>query len=143
MDIYINGCFDIFHAGHKKLLKEAKKLACGAKVIIGLNTDSSMDAIKSGRVNNYSDRRMKLLMEAWLLDMKIQVWPIDREKDIIFHLNMFEEVTMVKGKDYYNSPITGISESHVSLYLVGLKLDEEGNKISSTNLREKKKNGVE
>ena len=35
--VFTNGCFDIVHIGHIRLLKECKKL--GNKVIIGINSD--------------------------------------------------------------------------------------------------------
>ena len=35
----INGCFDLFHVGHLKVIKEAKKL--GDKLVIGINSDDS------------------------------------------------------------------------------------------------------
>lgn len=40
--IFIAGCFDLFHIGHLKLIKEAKKIAgIDGKVIIGINSDKS------------------------------------------------------------------------------------------------------
>lgn len=38
--IFTNGCFDIIHPGHIKILKEAKKK--GDILIVGLNSDSSV-----------------------------------------------------------------------------------------------------
>jgi len=42
--IFTNGCFDILHPGHIKLLKEAKKR--GDCLIVGLNSDKSIKKIK-------------------------------------------------------------------------------------------------
>lgn len=42
--IFTNGCFDIFHIGHKRFLEEAKKL--GDILIIGLNSDDSVRRLK-------------------------------------------------------------------------------------------------
>ena len=54
--VFTNGCFDILHAGHIKLLKEAR--SCGDVLIVGLNTDSSARRIKgpSRPVNKQEDR---------------------------------------------------------------------------------------
>ena len=42
--VFTNGCFDLFHAGHVKLLYEAKKL--GDELYVGLNTDKSIIGLK-------------------------------------------------------------------------------------------------
>jgi len=42
--VFTNGCFDLLHLGHIKYLAEAKSL--GDKLIIGLNSDSSVKTLK-------------------------------------------------------------------------------------------------
>ena len=42
--VFTNGCFDILHAGHVRYLSAARKL--GDILIIGLNSDSSVSALK-------------------------------------------------------------------------------------------------
>lgn len=42
--VFTNGCFDILHPGHIDLLGKAKKL--GTKLIVGINSDESIRAIK-------------------------------------------------------------------------------------------------
>ncbi len=42
--VFTNGCFDILHAGHVDLLQRAKAL--GDKLIVGLNSDSSVRSVK-------------------------------------------------------------------------------------------------
>ncbi|MBX7172943.1 MAG: D-glycero-beta-D-manno-heptose 1-phosphate adenylyltransferase [Pyrinomonadaceae bacterium] len=42
--VFTNGCFDILHPGHLELLEKAKKL--GSKLIVGINSDESVRAIK-------------------------------------------------------------------------------------------------
>jgi rfaE bifunctional protein nucleotidyltransferase chain/domain len=43
-EVFTNGCFDLLHAGHIKVLYEAKKL--GDILHVGINSDSSIQAIK-------------------------------------------------------------------------------------------------
>ncbi|MBN2282645.1 MAG: D-glycero-beta-D-manno-heptose 1-phosphate adenylyltransferase [Deltaproteobacteria bacterium] len=45
--VFTNGCFDILHVGHVRYLEEAKKL--GDVLVLGLNSDSSVRAIKGPR----------------------------------------------------------------------------------------------
>ncbi|MDH7512799.1 MAG: D-glycero-beta-D-manno-heptose 1-phosphate adenylyltransferase [Clostridiales bacterium] len=42
--VFTNGCFDILHAGHVQLFREAKK--CGDVLIVALNDDASVRRIK-------------------------------------------------------------------------------------------------
>jgi rfaE bifunctional protein nucleotidyltransferase chain/domain len=42
--VFTNGCFDILHRGHVHLLRESKAL--GDLLVVALNTDSSVKAIK-------------------------------------------------------------------------------------------------
>ncbi len=42
--VFTNGCFDILHPGHLNLLRRAKAL--GTKLIVGINSDNSVRAIK-------------------------------------------------------------------------------------------------
>src|SRR4030067_1601737 len=42
--VFTNGCFDILHAGHVRYLKKARSL--GSVLVVGLNSDSSVRAIK-------------------------------------------------------------------------------------------------
>ena len=54
--VFTNGCFDILHAGHVRLLREARKL--GNTLILGLNTDESIRKLKGPDrpINNQDDR---------------------------------------------------------------------------------------
>jgi D-beta-D-heptose 7-phosphate kinase/D-beta-D-heptose 1-phosphate adenosyltransferase len=42
--VFTNGCFDILHAGHVRLLEKAKSR--GEALIVGLNSDSSVRRLK-------------------------------------------------------------------------------------------------
>ncbi len=42
--VFTNGCFDILHYGHVRLLQDAKRL--GDVLIVGMNSDSSVKKIK-------------------------------------------------------------------------------------------------
>jgi rfaE bifunctional protein nucleotidyltransferase chain/domain len=42
--VFTNGCFDLLHRGHLHILREAK--ACGDILIVALNSDRSVKALK-------------------------------------------------------------------------------------------------
>ena len=58
--IFTNGCFDILHLGHIKILSESKRL--GDKLVVGLNNDESVKNLKGKNrpVNNNYQRSMML-----------------------------------------------------------------------------------
>lgn len=63
--VFTNGCFDLLHAGHVTYLEAARKT--GDKLILGLNTDRSVQALKgpSRPVINQHDRaRVLAALEA-------------------------------------------------------------------------------
>ena len=44
--VFTNGCFDLIHAGHVRYLREARAL--GDRLVVGLNTDSSVRRLGKG-----------------------------------------------------------------------------------------------
>ncbi len=58
--VFTNGCFDILHAGHVAYLKRAREL--GDVLVVGLNSDSSVRAIKGKLrpINKEADRAIVL-----------------------------------------------------------------------------------
>ena len=45
--VFTNGCFDLIHPGHIRYLKSAKAL--GKMLVVGLNSDRSVQAIKPSK----------------------------------------------------------------------------------------------
>ena len=54
--VFTNGCFDILHTGHVSYLAEAAEL--GDRLIVALNTDSSVKRHVSLQKNLYSKRQL-------------------------------------------------------------------------------------
>ena len=54
--VWTNGCFDLLHVGHLRNLQACK--ACGNVLVVGLNSDASVRAIKGPTrpVNSEADR---------------------------------------------------------------------------------------
>lgn len=55
--IWVNGCFDVIHAGHIEMLKYAKSL--GQRLVVGLDTDIRVKQSKgeSRPINNLENRK--------------------------------------------------------------------------------------
>lgn len=100
--VFTNGCFDILHIGHVRYLKKAKSL--GDILIIGLNSDSSVRAIKgSGRpVNNQKDRA-EVLSALSFVD-HIVIFSEDTPEKVI---RKIRPDILVKGGDWKIKDIVG------------------------------------
>ena len=60
--IVTNGCFDLLHVGHVRSLRAAKELAPRARIIVGLNSDTSVRVLKGeGRPRTPEGERAELL----------------------------------------------------------------------------------
>ncbi|MFH1282992.1 MAG: D-glycero-beta-D-manno-heptose 1-phosphate adenylyltransferase [bacterium] len=100
--VFTNGCFDLLHSGHVRLLSKAKSL--GDVLIIGLNSDNSVRRIKKkGRpVQNLIDR-VVLLTALESVDYIISFNEDTPDKLI---KNLRPDV-LVKGGDYKLKDIVG------------------------------------
>ena len=102
MVIFTNGCFDILHRMHVELLQFCKSR--GDKVVVGLNSDKSVKALKGYKrpINNEQDR--KFVLES--LDCVDEV--IIFEEDTPY--NLIKKISpdkIVKGGDYKPEEVVG------------------------------------
>jgi rfaE bifunctional protein nucleotidyltransferase chain/domain len=44
--VWVNGCFDLLHQGHVHLLHRAREIAHGSTLVVGVNSDESIRALK-------------------------------------------------------------------------------------------------
>lgn len=100
--VFTNGCFDVLHQGHRKLLAEAKKL--GDVLVVGLNSDASISRLKGNdRPINGSAERIEALSALPFVDA-IMVF----EQDTPFVLlNKLKPNVLVKGGDYNKNEVIG------------------------------------
>jgi rfaE bifunctional protein nucleotidyltransferase chain/domain len=119
--VFTNGCFDIIHAGHIRYLKEAKAL--GDVLIVGLNSDKSVSAIKPGRPVNPQDQRAEVLSS---LEMVDYVTLFDEETPYEL-IKLLQPDILVKGGDWKKEEIVGsdIARQTFSLpYIHGISTTE-------------------
>jgi D-beta-D-heptose 7-phosphate kinase / D-beta-D-heptose 1-phosphate adenosyltransferase len=103
--VFTNGCFDLLHAGHVTYLESAKKR--GDKLILGLNTDRSVSAIKGPTrpVVNESDRARVLAA----LESVDAVILFDDDTPINL-INQIKPNVIAKGSDYTAEQVVGGKE---------------------------------
>ena len=100
--VFTNGCFDILHLGHIDYLFKASKL--GDKLIVGINTDKSIQRIKGENrpiQNEFS--RTSILASLSCVDAVV-LFHEDTPKQLI---ELIQPNTLVKGADYEVEDIVG------------------------------------
>lgn len=100
--IFTNGCFDIVHIGHIKLLNFAKNQ--GDKLIVGINSDSSIKRLKGRKrpINNQMDR--KYFLENIKAVDEVHIFSEDTPYNLI--KSIMPDI-IVKGSDYNPEDIIG------------------------------------
>jgi rfaE bifunctional protein nucleotidyltransferase chain/domain len=123
--VFTNGCFDIIHIGHIRYLKEAKTL--GDVLIVGLNSDRSVSAIKPGRPVNPQDQRAEVLASLEMVDYVVL---FDEETPYEL-IRLIRPDVLVKGGDWKKEDIVGSDIAKKTLSLPYIK------GISTTGIIEK------
>lgn len=103
--VFTNGCFDLIHSGHLHYLMEARAL--GQKLVIGLNSDASVQRLK-GKNRPVKDQQTRLLL---LASMEFVDAVCVFEEDTPLQLiNSILPDILVKGGDWPIDQIVGAKE---------------------------------
>ena len=103
--VFTNGCFDLLHAGHVTYLEAAKKR--GDKLILGLNTDRSVRALKgASRPMVHENDRARVLAALESVDAVI----LFDEDTPLKLINAIKPDVIAKGSDYTESQVVGGQE---------------------------------
>jgi glycerol-3-phosphate cytidylyltransferase len=119
--------FDLLHAGHILMLKDAKD-QCDY-LIVGLQTDPTIDRpnIKNRPVQSLEERKIQL--EAVKYIYKIVIY--NTESDLYELLEKIKPNIRILGSDYIDKKFTG-DDLDIEVYY-----HQRNHKFSSTNLRKK------
>jgi len=109
--IFTNGCFDILHRMHIELLKFCKSR--GDYVIVGLNSDASVKALKGDKrpINKEDDR--KYVLESLKFVDEVIIFEEETPFNLVKELRPDE---IVKGGDYNVEDIAGHEFAPVVLF---------------------------
>jgi len=128
--VFTNGCFDLLHAGHIYLLREAKKE--GDILIVALNSDSSVRKIKGISRPIYPEKeRAEILASLEMVDYVVifeETTPYQIIKELKPHI-------LVKGGDWRINEVVG--RDLVESWGGKVKIVPYLNGFSTTNIVEK------
>ena len=103
--VFTNGCFDLLHPGHVRLLREAA--AMGDFVVVGLNSDESVRRLKGpSRPLNPALARAEVLSALEAVDA-VTVFDEDTPLELI---TAIRPDILVKGGDYQPEQVVGRAE---------------------------------
>ncbi|MCG6908232.1 MAG: D-glycero-beta-D-manno-heptose 1-phosphate adenylyltransferase [Desulfobacteraceae bacterium] len=103
--VFTNGCFDILHAGHVRYLQAAR--ACGDCLVVGLNSDRSVAAIKGPRRPIVTQEQRAAVLAAMACVDFVTLFDRPEPGDLIAAIR--PEV-LVKGADWEEIQIVGAAE---------------------------------
>ncbi len=99
---FTNGCFDLLHPGHVKLLA-ASRAACD-RLVVGLNGDASVTRLKGeGRPVQNVQSRAEVLAALAAVDLVV-VFDEDTPRNLITQV---KPTILVKGSDYKREDVVG------------------------------------
>lgn len=113
--VFTNGCFDLMHPGHLHYLAEARRL--GRRLVIGLNSDASVQRLKGPKRPIMDEQARALLLASLVFVDLVVIFDEDTPLEMI---NALRPDILVKGADYTEEQVVGAKEvrswgGHVAL----------------------------
>lgn len=100
--VFTNGCFDLLHPGHIRLL--SKSSAMGDVLVVGINDDDSVRRLKGeGRPVYPAGERAEILLALRYVDY-VTIFPEDTPLETI---ELVRPDVLVKGAEYKETEIVG------------------------------------
>jgi D-glycero-beta-D-manno-heptose 1-phosphate adenylyltransferase len=100
--VFTNGCFDLIHRGHIDYLAKARDL--GDVLIIGLNSDASVQRIKGNNRPIVDEHSRALVLASFEFVTAVVLFDEDTPYNII---KLIQPDVLVKGADYKVEEIVG------------------------------------
>ena len=101
--IWINGCFDVLHHGHFKLIQYAATF--GGNLFIGIDSDRRVKELKGDDRPFHTAQQRKFNLES--INGVHQVFVFDTEEQLRKILEQLSPDIFVIGDDYMYKPIVG------------------------------------
>ncbi len=125
--VFTNGCFDIIHPGHIDLLERARNL--GTRLIVGINSDDSVKAIKGMNRPFLSQTERKAILEGLKSVDEVRIFDENTPENLI---KVIKPDVLVKGGDWKIEEIIGadfVMQNGGEVYSLPLKDGFSSSKI--------------
>jgi rfaE bifunctional protein nucleotidyltransferase chain/domain len=110
--IWTNGCFDVLHIGHIKLLEFAKSQ--GDYLVVGIDSDRRVKELKGDhRPINTEKQRKDFLLSIRYVD---EVVIFDSAEDLSNNVKFLGIQTIVVGDEYKDKNVVGSEHSSVTFF---------------------------
>lgn len=100
--VFTNGCFDIFHVGHSRYLRETSKL--GDILVVGLNSDSSVKRLKGEKRPIVTQNERAELLASLEFVSYVVIFDEDTPYNLI---SKIKPDIITKGGDYDPNDVVG------------------------------------
>jgi D-beta-D-heptose 7-phosphate kinase/D-beta-D-heptose 1-phosphate adenosyltransferase len=103
MRIWINGCFDVLHYGHFRMIEYAASL--GEMLVIGIDSDERVKKMKGENRPFHTEvqRKFNLMQIKGVSNVVI----FDSDETLRRQIELYKPNIFVIGSDYVNKPIIG------------------------------------
>jgi D-beta-D-heptose 7-phosphate kinase/D-beta-D-heptose 1-phosphate adenosyltransferase len=103
MRIWINGCFDVLHYGHFRMIEYAASL--GEMLVIGIDSDERVKKMKGKNrpFHTETQRKFNLMQIKGVSNVVI----FDSDETLRSQIELYKPNIFVIGSDYANKPIIG------------------------------------
>jgi D-beta-D-heptose 7-phosphate kinase/D-beta-D-heptose 1-phosphate adenosyltransferase len=103
MRIWINGCFDVLHYGHFRMIEYAASL--GEMLVIGIDSDERVKKMKGENrpFHTETQRKFNLMQIKGVSNVVI----FDSDETLRSQIELYKPNIFVIGSDYANKPIIG------------------------------------
>jgi len=109
--VFTNGCFDVLHLGHLKLLKFAKSK--GDKLIVAINSDTSVKKLKGEGRPKFNQEDRKAMLESLAIVDEVIIFEEDTPYNLI---KSVKPDIIVKGGDYTVETTVGHDLAEVVIF---------------------------
>ena len=100
--VFTNGCFDLLHHGHIKLLQQAAAL--GQRLVVGLNSDASVRRLKGEERPVLAQQERATILAALECVDRVVIFDQDTPERL---LRDIQPDVLVKGGDYREDEVVG------------------------------------
>lgn len=120
-------CFDLFHAGHVAMLREAKTVC--DYLIVGLQTDPTIDRPEKNKpIQTVVERYLQLQACKYVDEIVVYA----TEQDLIDLLNILPIDVRILGEEYKDKKFTGYNIDGIELHF-----NKRSHRFSTSDLRER------